>query len=166
MLKFPKLRSGFPTIDAQWEKLCTILQKYMEHHPVTNGTLDAMAKGDIVRASGDREVSLALADTSDNAEWVGVLDGVPVVPAGAKTDMATSNVALVRFEDGLTLNEGQPCYLSGTVGGAATTFANLDVANFSIRVGIVVDASDYVTVDNHFAHVLLGRCCAPAEIPQ
>jgi hypothetical protein len=162
MLKFPKLHSGFATIDAQWENLLTIVQKYVEHHPVTNAAGVPLAKGDIVRATaGVRQAVLAVADNAQNSEWIGVLDGPPVVPVGVKTDMATSNFQLVRFEDGLVgLTEGVPCYLSDATPGAATP---VDGAAFTVRIGIIVDASMYVSVTNHFALVLLGRCCTPTS---
>ena len=163
MLKYPKLHSGITTIDEQWGKLVTKLQKYVEHHPVTNASGGALAKGDIVRAdAGVRQAVLALADSEAHAEWIGVLDGSPVVAAGAKTDMATSNVQLVRFVDALTLVEGTPCYLSEVTAGAASNA--LPATGFVIRVGIIVDASMYVTLSNHYALVLLGRCCTPTEV--
>lgn len=162
MLKFPKLRSGFPIIDSQWEKLTTTVQKYVEHHPMTNAQGTAVTKGQIVRASGDRQTALALADTEANAEWVGIVDAQSAAN-GAKYDMATSNVQLVRFESGLTPASGERCYLSDTEAGSGSNSLP-GVGSFSIRVGIIVDASPYVTVTNPFCYVLLGRCCTPQEI--
>jgi len=160
MLKLPKLHSGFPTIDEQWEKLCTLVQKYIEHHPVTNASGAVLHKGDIVRAvAGVRQVDLALADSVTDADWVGVLDGQPVVAIGAKADMATSNMQLVRFEDGLVLVSGTPCWVSDATAGAAT---NIEPA-VSSRVGIIVDASPYVSVTNHYALVLINKCCTPVD---
>jgi hypothetical protein len=161
MLKFPKLRSGFPIIDQQWEKLCTLIQKYIEHHPMTNDNGTAVTKGQILYPSGDRTASLAQADAAATSEWCGVVD-TPSAADGTKFDMATANVQLVRFENSLTPKAGEKCYLSATVAGSGRN--SEPAAGYSIVVGLIVDASPYVTVTNPFCHVLLGRCCVPQEV--
>ncbi len=164
MLKFPKLHSGLTIVDAQWEKFVRKVQKYVEHHPVTNAQGSPMARGDIVRATtGVRQAVLAIATSEANADWTGVM-AEPTADQASGV-MQTSNVALVRFENGIVgLTEG-PCYLSASDAGAASNAIPAN-PNYEIRVGIIVDSSPYVTGTNPFAWVLIGKCCAPVQVQE
>lgn len=162
----PKIHSGSIAVDQAWEKLCRWLQTKVEHERVWNDEATALVRGEVLYlTAGDRRAHRALADAGGagvTAEWVGV--SAEPSAAGTQVVMRDSGYALVRFEDGLDLVEGTPCFVSDTVAGAATNEEPLSPA-FSSRIGIIGNAQGYVTVTNHFAWVFLGKCCAPQEVP-
>lgn len=164
---FQSIDLNLPTgpIKNAWMRLIRQIQTEVEHKRVFNISGAAMAKGDIIYiddTGGDREADLAQADALATARWAAVV-AEPIATASggiARTD----GYALVRFEDDLgALTEGNLCWLSADVAGAASTAAP-QVAGYSIVVGIIADAQDY-SADNPFAWVILGHCCEPTVNP-
>jgi len=160
MLHLPKLNSGINSINGQWEKLCRKIQAYIEHHPVSNSTLGDLTRGQIVYTVFNRSVGLAQANAEATSLWTGVM--AEPMPQGSQGVMTTSNIERVLFEDSLTPSAGDPAYLSATLAGGARNL--VPETGWSIRVGIIIDSSMYVSGVNPYCDVLLGRCCAPQEI--
>jgi len=160
MLHLPKLNSGINSINGQWEKLCRKIQAYIEHHPLTNSNAGALSRGQIVYASGNRTMDLAQADAEATSRWIAVVSEPTAI--GGQGVATTGNIERVLFENGQNPVAGQPVFLSATLAGAGRNTA--PAAGWSIRVGIIIDASMYVSGVNPYCDVLLGRCCAPQEI--
>jgi hypothetical protein len=163
MLSFPKLHTGIPTIDQQWEKLVRRFQEFIQGHPVTNAEVVAMAIGDVVYiGEGVRQAYLAQGDSAKHADFAGVM-GEPTA-ASARGIMQTSDVQLVHMEDALTPVGGNDVYVSASTAGRGTNVAPVGVGEFVSKFGIIVDASMYVTVTYPYCKVLIHRCCTPNEI--
>lgn len=158
------LLSSDGMLQAAWHKLMRLLEVDVEHKLIQNNSGGELTRGQIVRMNGDRQVQAArggAADAQADAEWTGVIVDATLADQ-AQGPMATDNVRLVRFESGLTPAAGEAVYLSATEAGSATNVAPSASNEWVIKIGLVADASPYVTVDNPFAWVLLNNCCEPA----
>jgi hypothetical protein len=152
-----------------WVKLNRKIQTKVEHQRVFNATGAPVIRGHVMcGVAGAEQVGLADASAAATSEWCGV--AAEPAPIAGQFVMRTSGYALVYFDDTLALAnaEGTPVYLSQTAGKATNV---LPIAGFSIRMGILADATGYVGVAgptyNPFAWVVLGHCCAPlAQNPQ
>ena len=156
------IESAASPVKQAWDGLIRDIQKYVEHNRATNGSMADLARGDVVFASGQGEVSAALADINgeDNIA-VCAMD----IDAGDNGIVRTAGYAYVRFEDGLgTLVGGTPAYVSGTDFGRATDVPPVPTR----RIGIIADGSVYNGVlgvgYNPFALVCLGYACAPVTV--
>lgn len=161
MFKVVDLNLNAGPLKNAWLRLNRQIQTEVEHKRVTNAEGGAMARGDVVCATtGQRQVLLATAADPETSNDVGVM--AEPTASGSLGVMRTRGYAYVRFEDGLDLVEGTQCFVSDTDAGAATDEQPGD----PLAIGIIADAQDYVTEDNHFAWVILGHCCLPEEVPE
>jgi len=145
-----------------WDGLIRNIQNYVEHNRATNSSGTDMARGDIVYASDHGEVTLAIYDGMALEEPIAVC--AMDIDDGDNGVVRTNGYALVHFEDGLTLVEGTPAYLSGSDAGQAT---DVDPGG-GVRIGIIANATGYNGVPgvgyNPFAYVCLGYTCAPFSL--
>jgi hypothetical protein len=144
-----------------WSKFIRTIQTELEHKRVTNGTVLAMTRGQVVYATaGNRQVALALATNDAPGDISGEAVGVMTEPTPAATQgvMRYQGYAYVRFEAGLVLVGGTAVYVSETEAGSATNVVPPNVR----RIGTIADGTGY-GVANPFAWVWLGRTCAPVD---
>jgi len=156
------VESAASPVKQAWDGLIRDIQKYVEHNRATNGSLVNLARGDVVFASGQGEVSSAIADV-DGEENIAVC--AMDIDIGDNGIVRTTGYAYVHFEDNRNLEEGTPAYVSATEAGKATN----DEPGIVRRVGIIADASGYNGVPggvgyNPFALVCLGYSCAPVAL--
>lgn len=154
--------SAASPVKQAWDGLIRDIQKYVEHNRTTNGSMANLARGDVVFASGQGEVSAAIADVAEYPVAVCAMD----IDIGDNGIVRTAGYAYVRFADDLTLVGGTPAYVSAAVAGRATDV----LPNPARRIGIIADASGYqgdptiAATYNPFAFVCLGYLCAPFEL--
>lgn len=144
-------------IRGAWNRLIRTIQIYIEHNQVTNNLVNGLARGDIVYASGNRQVAKAINTDPATAMWVGVMSDNSA--QGENGVMRRQGYAYVHFKDGEVLVEGQPVYVSDTAGLATMVGPNSPA--WTSRIGILGDGTEYISVDNPYAWVFLGHCCEP-----
>ncbi|MFA5053219.1 MAG: hypothetical protein WC565_04135 [Parcubacteria group bacterium] len=158
------VESAASPVKQAWDGLIRDIQKYVEHNRATNGSLVNLARGDVVFASGQGEVSSAITDI-DGEENIAVC--AMDIAIGDSGIVRTTGYAYVHFEDDLTdFIEGEPAYLSDSFAGRATHEAPI---GFPKRIGIIADVSGYqgnplLPGYNPFALVCLGYSCAPVAL--
>lgn len=167
MFKKVDLLGTFGPLKNGWIKLNRKIQTKIEHQRVFNATGAPVIRGHVLcGVAGAEQVDLADASAAATSEWCGI--AAEPAPAAGQFVMRTSGYALVYFDDVLALAnaEGTPIYLSETAGRATNV---VPIAGFSIRMGILADATGYDGVVasptyNPFAWVVLGHCCEPLVV--
>lgn len=158
MFKVVDIETSDIRIQTAWRGLQRIVQTVIEHVRVFNDTGVAMARGDVVQLDtvGNRTVALAQSGASITPfpSFAVVCEAIPDGGSGIARYQGETYCA---FDDVPGLVGGTPAYLSAATPGRLTNIANGDY------VGIISNAADYVTVDNHFAYVIVNRCCAGAQ---
>lgn len=162
MLRFPQLHSGIIKVDGPWGVMMSLLRRFVEHFPVTNGSGGALAFGDVLYVSGNREVSQAIATSSAAADYVGV--AAEPAAAGAQVVMATGNIARVRMESGLIPAANEQVFVSASDSGAATNVQPVGGGEYVMQIGWIWDASMYDDGVYMYCDVLLNRCCEPIAV--
>lgn len=163
MLHYPKLHSGISKIDSAWGAMISLLRRFVEHFPVTNGSGGELAWGSIVYVSADRAVSAAIATGQDTADWVGVTQ--KTAAAGEQVVMATGNITRIRMATGLVLTPNEPVYVDASTAGVGTNVAPV-APNYVAQLGWIYDASIYDDGTYNYADIILNRCCEPTEEPE
>lgn len=153
------VESAASPVKQAWDGLIRDIQKYVEHNRVSNVSGVALARGDVVYASGQGEVTAMIADAGAPEENIAVC--AMDIATGDTGIVRTAGYAYVHFENDLTLVGGTPAYVSAATAGLATDAAPA----LARRIGIIADASGYSNA-NPFALVCLGYSCAPTAVPQ
>jgi hypothetical protein len=116
----------------------------------------ALQVGDCVYISGADQVDLTDADSDSTSDFIGV---VVIVGAMGTGQVGTGGDYPVRFAGGLTLNAGDPVFLSETTGtptdGLATNVEPTTVGAVSYQIGYVKNASTYAGTEGQLAQVQL-----------
>lgn len=145
-------------IQKAWRGLQRIVQTVIEHLRVVNYSGGALARGDVLSFTVDGARTVELAQSGGLATFPHIAVACEPIPALGSGIARYQGYAFCRFEDGLDPRCGHKAYLSDTVPGALTT---ADTGDF---VGIIANGTGYVTVTNHFAYVIINRCCEGAVV--
>lgn len=115
-----------------------------------------IAKGAVVIADGNDTAGEAQADSEANSTpVVGVAEtAIGAAASGSVTTGQGSLVEELLLENGLTPTAGDAVYLSATLSGGCTTVAPSTATQVVKKMGIIKDASAYVTVTNPYVEAI------------